>query len=89
MVASMHKLVWQRLYRIVTFFLVMTVAPPGAHAAPDENPSGDPDKHAVCSSVGVYIFVGGTGGFDALREGDLFKGLLKTGHGWPPHFDRT
>jgi hypothetical protein len=28
----------------------------------------------------VYIFVGGTGGFDALRDGDLFTALLGTGH---------
>ncbi len=26
-----------------------------------------------------YIFVGGTAGFDALRDGDLFEELLRTG----------
>jgi len=76
----MHKLAWQRLFHTVTFFLAMMVALPGAHAGSDENPSRDPDKYGVCSSVGVYIFVGGTGGFNALRDGGLFKALLKTGH---------
>jgi hypothetical protein len=31
-------------------------------------------------SIGQYIFVGGTGGFDALRDGDQFEELLKSGH---------
>jgi len=30
--------------------------------------------------LGESIFVGGTGGFDALRHGDQFEELLKTGH---------
>lgn len=76
----MRKLAWQRFCRSVIFFAAVTVALPGAHAAAEENPSGDPDRYGVCSSVGVYIFVGGTGGFDALWDGDLFKALLKTGH---------
>jgi hypothetical protein len=51
-----------------------------AHATPQENPAGDPDKYRVCSNLGKYVFVGGTAGFDALRDGDQFKELLKTGH---------
>jgi hypothetical protein len=80
MVSSLHKRAWQRLCPMLTFLVVMTIAPPGAHTAPEENSSDDPYRQGVCSSVGVYIFVGGTGGFDALREGDLFAALLKTGH---------
>jgi hypothetical protein len=49
-------------------------------AAPQENPFGDQDRYRVCSNLGEYIFVGGTGGFDALREGGRFEELLKTGH---------
>ncbi|HVI10378.1 MAG TPA: hypothetical protein VND65_18965 [Candidatus Binatia bacterium] len=33
-----------------------------------------------CSSLGRYIFVGGTGGFDALGHPELFESLLQTGH---------
>ena len=43
-----------------------------AHAAPQE--------YRFCPDLGVYIFVGGTGGFNALRNGDLIKALLKSGH---------
>jgi hypothetical protein len=60
--------------------MVMMAAIPAAHAAPQENPSDDARKYLVCSNLGVYIFVGGTGGFDALRHGDRFEELLKTGH---------
>lgn len=41
--------------------------------APD---SGD----SVCANLGVYIFVGGTGGFDGLEKGHQFTELLQTGH---------
>jgi len=58
----------------------MTAAIPAAHAAPQGNPAGDAGQYGVCSKLGEYIFVGGTGGFDALRQGDLFEELLKTGH---------
>jgi hypothetical protein len=55
-------------------------AMPATYGAPQESPLGDPDQSNVCSNLGRYIFVGGTAGFDALREGDQFKELLKTGH---------
>jgi hypothetical protein len=51
-----------------------------ADAAPQENPFGDQSGYRVCSNLGEYIFVGGTGGFDALRDGDRLEELLKTGH---------
>jgi hypothetical protein len=76
MVTYMHKLVSQRLSLMAAFVMVMT----GAHAAPDDNPSGDPNTNGLCSRLGVYIFVGGTGGFNALRDGDQFKPLLNAGH---------
>jgi hypothetical protein len=66
---------WRRFYYMLTCVVVMT----RAHAAPD-NLSGDPDRYGLCSRLGVYIFVGGTGGFNALRDGDLFKPLLNAGH---------
>lgn len=58
----------------------MMVAMPAVRAAPQENPLGDPGSSSVCSNLGVYIFVGGTGGFNALRDGDQFAELLQTGH---------
>jgi hypothetical protein len=78
--AFVHKLAWQHPWRLLTFIVAMMAAMPAAHAAPDEGPSGDQDKHGICSNLGEYIFVGGTGGFDALRNGDLFRTLLHTGH---------
>jgi len=45
-----------------------------------EGPFGNPGRYGVCSTLGQYVFVGGTGGFDALRNGDLFEELLRTGH---------
>jgi hypothetical protein len=70
--------------RCVTVFLTLSfailAATLAAHAAPQENPSGDPDKNSACSNLGVYIFVGGTAGFDALVDRAQFKDLLKTGH---------
>ena len=37
-----------------------------------ENPFGDVGRYRVCSTLGEYIFVGGTAGFDTLSHGDLF-----------------
>jgi len=53
---------------------------PVAQAAPQENPPVDSAGYKVCSDLGTYIFVGGTAGFDALREGDRFERLLRAGH---------
>src|SRR3984885_8005613 len=66
--------------RFVALLAGIMTAIPAAHAAPQENPSADPDRYAICSNLGEYIFVGGTGGFDALRFGDQFEELLKSGH---------
>jgi hypothetical protein len=79
-VISMRGPALRYLRRSVTFLAAIITAIPAAHAAPQENPSGDPGKYSVCSNLGEYIFVGGTAGFDAFRRGDLFQELLKTGH---------
>jgi hypothetical protein len=71
---------WPHICRFLTFLAAIMAAIPAAHAAPQEPPSGDPGQYNVCSHLGEYIFVGGTGGFNALRHGDLFAELLKTGH---------
>jgi hypothetical protein len=80
MVISMRGPAWQYLGGFLSSVLAIVAGISGAHAAPQENPSGDPSKYSVCSNLGEYIFVGGTAGFDALRRGDLLEELLKTGH---------
>ena len=78
MVISMRHPARQHACRFLTLVAAM-IAATLAHAA-QENPAGDSDKYRACSNLGKYIFVGGTAGFDALRDGDQFKELLKTGH---------
>ena len=68
------------LPRFLTVVAAIVIAIPGAQTAAQNYPSGESDKSRFCSNLGVYIFVGGTGSFDALRHGDLFEELLKTGH---------
>jgi hypothetical protein len=53
---------------------------PAAYAAPWDNLAVDSEGSTVCSNLGVYIFVGGTGGFDGFENGDQFSQLLQTGH---------
>jgi hypothetical protein len=74
-VIEMPHPAWQHACRFLTLAAAIATAT-SAHAAPQENP----DKHDVCSTLGKYIFVGGTAGFDALQDGDQFQELLKTGH---------
>jgi hypothetical protein len=71
---------WRYISSFLSFGVAILAAIPGAQPAPQQNPFGDPDRFRVCSNLGVYVFVGGTGGFNALREGDQFEALLKTGH---------
>lgn len=81
MVISMPSPAWR--YRSVVFLsfaLAIAAAIPRAHAAPQEDSFGEPARSRVCSNLGEYIFVGGTGGFDALRDGDQIEQLLKSGH---------
>jgi hypothetical protein len=42
--------------------------------------TADAGNNGPCADLGVYILVGGTGGFDALRFGGGFPELLGTGH---------
>ena len=58
----------------------IALAVPGAYAAAQDNPRVDIGENTVCSNLGVYIFVGGTGGFDGLEYGGQFTELLQTGH---------
>jgi len=64
--------------RLLAFLAAIMAGLPAAHAAPQGNPSDTAGQ--VCSNLGHYIFVGGTAGFDALRDGGQFAELLKTGH---------
>src|SRR5580658_5331045 len=66
--------------RFLILVAAIMAAIPAAQAAPQENPSASSATYRVCSDLGEYIFVGGTAGFDALRDGDQFEKLLKTGH---------
>jgi hypothetical protein len=58
----------------------IALAFPFSQAAAQHNPDGDSRGGGLCSDLGVYIFVGGTGGFDGLRDGAQFTQLLQTGH---------
>ena len=66
------------MWRVLTLLVSVLAAMPTAYAAPQEDPADAPES--VCSNLGQYIFVGGTAGFDALRDGAQFPELLKTGH---------
>jgi hypothetical protein len=69
---------WRR--RLVLTLLLLTIA--AAAASAQATPYSAPDfaNNSACSNLGVYIFVGGTGGFDGLENGDQFTELLRTGH---------
>src|SRR5580704_5015156 len=79
MVISMRSLRWRHFCRFLSVAAAMMAAIPAAHARPEPNPAADPGKDRVCSNLGEYIFIGGTGGFNALRFGDQFEDLLKSG----------
>jgi hypothetical protein len=58
----------------------IALAIPAAYAAPQDNPAAASGGNTACANLGVYIFVGGTGGFDGLENGEQFTELLQTGH---------
>jgi len=66
-------------YVFLALLAAVTAAMPVCAAA-QGNPAGDPGEYWICANLGEYIFVGGTGGFNALQDGVQFKELLKTGH---------
>jgi hypothetical protein len=49
-------------------------------AAAQDKPAVDTVANNICTNLGIYVFVGGTGGFDGLENGDQFTELLQTGH---------
>jgi hypothetical protein len=68
-----------RGFRSLIAVLVIFSACAVAQKTPSAPEVAAPDN-GVCASLGQYIFVGGTGGFDALQYGDQFQELLQTGH---------
>jgi hypothetical protein len=70
----------QHLCRHFGSVAAIALAIPGTYAAPQGNPAFGSGKSAACANPGVYIFVGGTGGFDGLQNGGQFTELLQTGH---------
>jgi hypothetical protein len=66
-------------YSLLALVAAIVLALP-AYAAPQEDLAVDSGRNAVCANLGVYIFVGGTGGFDGLENGDQFAELLETRH---------
>src|SRR5580658_9592294 len=74
----MRKLEWRRFLRFLSAVIVASFL--GACAPSQSDPPRDPVKSHSCSNLGEHIFVGGTAGFDALRDGDQFQELLTTGH---------
>src|SRR5580704_11404703 len=75
----MPKTSVQYSYRHLALVAAIALATTGAHAAAQGGPA-DLGGSAACANLGVYIFVGGTGGFDGLQNGNQFTGLLQTGH---------
>ncbi len=71
---------WRHTGCFLTLLAAIMAATPAAHAGPQENSLDDLWKSRVCSNLGEYIVVGGTAGFNALRDGDQFQELLRTGH---------
>jgi hypothetical protein len=63
-----------------TWVAAITLAVSVAQAAPRYHPAADSGENTPCTNLGVYIFVGGTGGFDGLENGDQFTELLENGH---------
>jgi hypothetical protein len=67
-------------YSHLALVAAIALSIPGAYAAQQDNPPPGSAGNTVCANLGVYIFVGGTGGFDGLENGDQFTELLATRH---------
>jgi hypothetical protein len=76
----MPKIRVRHPYWHLALVAAIALATPAANAAPQDNPAVDSGGNTACANLGVYIFVGGTGGFDGLENGDQFTELLQTGH---------
>lgn len=65
-------------FRVLVLLAAAAAIPFNFAAAQDDaNPA---DHSHICAHLRQYIFVGGTGGFDALQDSDQFEELLQTGH---------
>jgi hypothetical protein len=69
-----------RPYSHFALIAATALAIPFADVAAQANPVAASGANGVCADLGIYIFVGGTGGFDGLKNGDQFTELLQTGH---------
>ena len=76
----MPKICVRHPYRHLALVAAIALAIPTASAAPPDKPAVASGGNTACANLGVYIFVGGTGGFDGLENGDQFTELLQTGH---------
>ena len=76
----MPRICVAHLYSHLVLVVALTLTIPAAYAAPQDNPAVASGGNSACADVGVYIFVGGTGGFDGLQNGGQFTELLQTGH---------
>jgi len=69
----------RHLYWHLTMATFIALVLPGNGVA-QANPAVESGENSTCANLGIYIFVGGTGGFDGLQNGDRFTDLLQTGH---------
>ncbi len=76
----MPKICVRHPYWHLALVAAIALAIPTASAAPPDKPAVASGGNTACANLGVYIFVGGTGGFDGLENGDQFTELLQTGH---------
>ena len=76
----MPKIGVRHPYWHLAVLAAIALAIPAAKAEQRDNPALDAGGNTACANLGVYIFVGGTGGFDGLKNGDRFTELLETGH---------
>jgi hypothetical protein len=76
----MPKILVRHRYWHLALVAVVALAVRAVYAAPEDNSAVGSGINPGCANLGVYIFVGGTGGFDGLENGDQFTELLQTGH---------
>jgi len=77
---TVPKMCVRQAYWHLALVAAIALGVPVAYAAPRDKPAVDSGGDTACANLGVYIFVGGTGGFDGLENGDQFTELLQTGH---------
>jgi hypothetical protein len=68
-----------RHYCWLLTLLATAAAIPTNFARAQDNLADGADQSNLCAHLREYIFVGGTGGFDALEDSDPFEQLLQTG----------